>query len=217
MTSDQASDGGLPPDAAAAIRDALAAERQQTLDRITAVSREFDGIVESSAGVATDDEHDPEGATIAFERAQLAALLDQDRRHLAELDEAADRLRQGRYGRCERCGRPDRRRAARRPPRRPHLHHLRLRGPVTGYPRRSSRARLRSNKWSGKYTSVRCSGTRTAAALKVLTSSVTTTRPSATAASSTRWSSTPRRPGRCAVNATASTPSAARSSASQPG
>jgi DnaK suppressor protein len=97
---------GLPPGAAAAIRDALAAERQQTQDRITAVSREFDGIVESSAGVATDDEHDPEGATIAFERAQLAALLDQAHRHLAELDEAADRLGQGRYGQCERCGRP---------------------------------------------------------------------------------------------------------------
>jgi RNA polymerase-binding transcription factor DksA len=104
MTSDNA--GRLPPGAAASIRGALAAERQETLDRITAVSREFDGIVESSAGVATDDEHDPEGATIAFERAQLAALLDQAHRHLAELDEALDRLRQGRYGQCERCGRP---------------------------------------------------------------------------------------------------------------
>jgi DnaK suppressor protein len=98
--------GGLPPDAAAAVQDALDAERQDTLARITALSREFNGIVESSAGVATDDEHDPEGATIAFERAQLAALTDQARSHLAELDEALDRLRQGRYGRCERCGRP---------------------------------------------------------------------------------------------------------------
>jgi DnaK suppressor protein len=112
MTSDRASGpagdpaGDLPPDVAAAIRGALAAGRQETLERITAVSREFDGIVESSAGVATDDEHDPEGATIAFERAQLAALLDQARQHLAELDAAQDRLRQGRYGRCERCGRP---------------------------------------------------------------------------------------------------------------
>ncbi|HEY5353608.1 MAG TPA: TraR/DksA C4-type zinc finger protein [Streptosporangiaceae bacterium] len=98
--------GGLPPDAAAAVQDALAAERQDTLARITALSREFNGIVESSAGVATDDEHDPEGATIAFERAQLAALTDQAQSHLAELDEALGRLRQGRYGRCERCGRP---------------------------------------------------------------------------------------------------------------
>jgi DnaK suppressor protein len=98
--------GGLPPDAAAAIRDALDAERQETLDRITALSREFSGIVESSEMVATDDEHDPEGATIAFERAQLAALIEQARDHLAELDKALDRLRQGSYGQCERCGRP---------------------------------------------------------------------------------------------------------------
>jgi DnaK suppressor protein len=98
--------GGLPPDAAAAVRDALDAERQETLDRITALSRDFTGIVESSAGVATDDEHDPEGATIAFERAQLAALIDQARSHLAELEDALDRLRQGSYGRCERCGQP---------------------------------------------------------------------------------------------------------------
>jgi DnaK suppressor protein len=98
--------GGLPPDAAAAIRDALDAERQETRDRITALSRDFDGIVESSVGVATDDEHDPEGATIAFERTQLASLLDQARGHLAELDEARDRLRRGDYGRCERCGQP---------------------------------------------------------------------------------------------------------------
>jgi RNA polymerase-binding transcription factor DksA len=98
--------GGLPADAAAAIRAALDAERLETVDRIAALSREFDGIVESSAGVATDDEHDPEGATIAFERAQLAALIDQARGHLAELDDALDRLRKGSYGRCERCGRP---------------------------------------------------------------------------------------------------------------
>ena len=97
---------GLPAGAAAAIRDALDAEQQDTHERIAALSREFDGIVESSTGVATDDEHDPEGATIAFERAQLAALLHQARDHLAELDDALDRLRQGSYGRCERCGRP---------------------------------------------------------------------------------------------------------------
>ncbi len=97
---------GLPPDAAVVVRDALDTERQETLDRITALRREFYGIVESSAGVATDDEHDPEGATIAFERAQLAALLDQANSHLAELDGALDRLREDRYGRCEQCGRP---------------------------------------------------------------------------------------------------------------
>ena len=90
----------------AEIRAALAAERAATLDRMAALRRDFDGIVDSSALVATDDEHDPEGATIAFERAQLAARLGQAEQHLADLDQAVSRLDQGSYGRCERCGRP---------------------------------------------------------------------------------------------------------------
>lgn len=90
----------------AEIRAALDAERAATLDRMAALRRDFDGIVDSSALVATDDEHDPEGATIAFERAQLAALLDQAQQHLADLDHALARLSAGRYGRCERCGQP---------------------------------------------------------------------------------------------------------------
>ena len=53
-----------------------------------------------------DDEHDPEGATIAFERQQLAALLDQARRRLADVEAALERRAAGRYGVCENCGRP---------------------------------------------------------------------------------------------------------------
>ena len=98
--------GGLSPGRAAEIRGALDAERAETLARITALGREFDGIVDSTALVATDDEHDPEGATIAFERAQLAALLEAAQAHLGDLDEALARLREGRYGTCENCGRP---------------------------------------------------------------------------------------------------------------
>jgi DnaK suppressor protein len=90
----------------AEIRATLAAERAATLDRMAALRRDFDGIVDASALVATDDEHDPEGATIAFERAQVAALLGQAEQHLADLDHAVSRLDQGSYGRCERCGRP---------------------------------------------------------------------------------------------------------------
>jgi DnaK suppressor protein len=100
------SGNGLPAAQAAAIRDALQTERAETLDRIEALRRELDGIVESAALVGVDDEHDPEGATIAFERAQLAALLAQAQSHLAELDQALARLEQGSYGICERCGQP---------------------------------------------------------------------------------------------------------------
>ncbi len=53
-----------------------------------------------------DDEHDPEGATIAFERQQVAALLESARRRLADVDAALARRETGDYGRCESCGRP---------------------------------------------------------------------------------------------------------------
>lgn len=86
--------------------EALAADRAATVHRIAALTREFDGIVDSAALGATDDEHDPEGATIAFERAQIASLLEQGRRHLADLDEAIRRVEAGTYGRCDHCGQP---------------------------------------------------------------------------------------------------------------
>lgn len=54
--------------------------------------------------VALDDEHDPEGATVAFERAQVAALVSQARDHLSQLVLALERLDEGTYGRCEQCG-----------------------------------------------------------------------------------------------------------------
>jgi RNA polymerase-binding transcription factor DksA len=53
-----------------------------------------------------DDEHDPEGATIAFERSQLDSLVLQAREQLAEIDAAEDRLAHGRCGLCETCGLP---------------------------------------------------------------------------------------------------------------
>jgi RNA polymerase-binding transcription factor DksA len=68
------------------------------------LQRDWTRIVESSTSVATDDEHDPEGATIAFERAQLETLLEQARRQLGDLDEATQRVQAGTYGNCESCG-----------------------------------------------------------------------------------------------------------------
>jgi DnaK suppressor protein len=86
--------------------EALAADRADTTARIAALTREFDGIVESATLGNTDDEHDPEGATIAFERAQIASLLEQARSHLAEVDQAIRRIEAGIYGRCDACGQP---------------------------------------------------------------------------------------------------------------
>jgi DnaK suppressor protein len=86
-------------------RDLLAAERASTEARLAALERDFDGIVEASASAATDDEHDPEGGTTAFERQHVAALISQARDQLAGIAQAIERLDAGSYGRCEQCGR----------------------------------------------------------------------------------------------------------------
>lgn len=72
---------------------------------IETMTGELAAILSASRDTNADDEHDPEGSTIAFERAQVSALLDQALTRLAEIDQALDRLVDGSYGRCVRCGR----------------------------------------------------------------------------------------------------------------
>jgi len=81
----------------------LRAEAQAQVERL---DRELLALFEASRSSNADDEHDPEGSTIAFERAQLTALLAAGRRRIADLDDALDRSAAGTYGTCERCGRP---------------------------------------------------------------------------------------------------------------
>lgn len=45
-------------------------------------------MVAASGDTNADDEHDPEGATIAFERSQVSALVVHVQRHLAEIEAA---------------------------------------------------------------------------------------------------------------------------------
>jgi RNA polymerase-binding transcription factor DksA len=84
----------------------LQAERLATEQRLAGLTGTFTDIVDASQSSNADDEHDPEGATIAFERSQVGALITQARDHLAELDAAEARLADGSYGICESCGRP---------------------------------------------------------------------------------------------------------------
>ena len=85
--------------------DPLARERVAALAQIEALTREFDSVVDASRQSNADDEHDPEGATIAFERQQVVALLAQARQRLADVDAALARTGSGDYGRCADCGR----------------------------------------------------------------------------------------------------------------
>jgi RNA polymerase-binding transcription factor DksA len=87
-------------------REALRRARADVEAQIAALTRDFDGVVEASRSSNADDEHDPEGATIAFERAQVVALLAGARQRLAELDAALARWDAGTYGRCVGCGQP---------------------------------------------------------------------------------------------------------------
>ena len=87
-------------------RTRLEAERQRVHGRLAALTGDYASVVAASLDTNADDEHDPEGATIAFERSQIGALVAQARAHLAEVDLAVERLDDGTYGTCERCGDP---------------------------------------------------------------------------------------------------------------
>ncbi len=86
-------------------RDLLDEERRRTTRRLADLRGDYRGFVEASKDSNADDEHDPEGATIAFERSQVGALVQQAEAHLAAVDAALTRLDDGTYGACAVCGR----------------------------------------------------------------------------------------------------------------
>lgn len=87
-------------------RDRLAELHRSAARRAAALESGFDAIVDAASDVATDDEHDPEGHTIAWERQQVAGLLAETNEAMAGIDAARQRLDQGRYGTCTVCQRP---------------------------------------------------------------------------------------------------------------
>ncbi|TDE97223.1 TraR/DksA family transcriptional regulator [Occultella glacieicola] len=92
----------MPVDPQARLR-----ERRATLEaRLRGLTASHAEIVASSASSNADDEHDPEGSTIAYDRAQIGSLIADAEREREELDAALVRAADGTYGVCERCGRP---------------------------------------------------------------------------------------------------------------
>jgi RNA polymerase-binding transcription factor len=87
-------------------REVLLGARGRAELRVAVLEREFSQLAEAASAGGTDDEHDPEGTTLAFERQHTAALLDQAREQVAAIDAALGRLAAGRYGVCDRCGQP---------------------------------------------------------------------------------------------------------------
>ena len=88
------------------VRDELLRLRARAETEAATLVRDLEALFVASRDSNADDEHDPEGATIGFERAQLTALLAAARERIAEVDDALRRVDAAAYGVCERCGRP---------------------------------------------------------------------------------------------------------------
>jgi DnaK suppressor protein len=87
-------------------RAELLAERRQTQARLAGLERDFASSVAAAEDANADDEHDPEGVTLAFERQHVAALIDASRDRLRQIGDALARIEGGTYGQCSRCGSP---------------------------------------------------------------------------------------------------------------
>jgi len=86
------------------IRKELMAERAVALHRVQTLTTELEGIIADAVDTNADDEHDPEGPTVAYERAQATALLIEARSRVGEVDLAMSRLANGSYATCAVCG-----------------------------------------------------------------------------------------------------------------
>jgi len=84
----------------------LEAQHRIVSGRIAGLTREVAEIVESAQLANVDDEHDPEGSTIAYERAKVLALLATAQQDLVAIDAALRRTDDATYGMCLTCGRP---------------------------------------------------------------------------------------------------------------
>ncbi len=85
-------------------RTDLVRERAEAARRLAVLERDLATVKQASENSNADDEHDPEGATIAFEREQLSALVRRAGQRVLDLDAALDRLDDGTYARCRSCG-----------------------------------------------------------------------------------------------------------------
>ena len=90
----------------AAVTARLRADRHEVTGRLTSMTADLESLFAAAQDSNADDEHDPEGQTIAYERSQLSSLIDRARAQLAQIDAAMTRLKDGRYGLCEVCGEP---------------------------------------------------------------------------------------------------------------
>jgi len=86
------------------LSDLLITERQRAVVEVARRRCELEAVAASSTVEGRDDEHDPDGATVAFEHSLAAGLLTHAVADLAMVDAALGRMSAGTYGRCDDCG-----------------------------------------------------------------------------------------------------------------
>ncbi|MFW0775996.1 TraR/DksA family transcriptional regulator [Paenarthrobacter nitroguajacolicus] len=82
----------------------LEEERNGKLELLKALGNDITSVSLARQDSNVDDEHDPEGSTIAFELSQASGLMEQSRVGLEQINEALARIDQGSYGLCAVCG-----------------------------------------------------------------------------------------------------------------
>lgn len=82
----------------------LAKLEAEAVSSIASLGGGIDALTSARQDSNSDDEHDPEGATIAYERSQSVALLRQAEQRLADVVAANARLKDGTFGVCVVCG-----------------------------------------------------------------------------------------------------------------
>lgn len=87
-------------------RALLEDERSGTLRQLAELRGDMSSVSDARRDSNVDDEHDPEGSTIAYELSQAGALVAQGSQRLEQIEAAMARIDDGSYGSCVVCGRP---------------------------------------------------------------------------------------------------------------
>lgn len=88
------------------LRHRLTTELAAVTDDIDSSTASLASFLDSRRGVEVDDEHDPDGSTLAMQYGETAALLDNSRHHLDQVVAALNKIGGAGYGSCELCAKP---------------------------------------------------------------------------------------------------------------
>jgi DnaK suppressor protein len=88
------------------VRARIHTEQHRLQQLVDSLDKSFADLTEAADASPPDDEHDPEGHTIAFERSQLTSRRDGFLRSIAELEAAETRLDDPESALCLGCAEP---------------------------------------------------------------------------------------------------------------